>query len=1072
MADSFLPPLVIGIEWDDASALAQMGAYEDRLDALAAKSDETTAAMGGGMKNVAADSDKYLAGDVAGNLQHVGDTADDTADRVHDSAGRLSSDLENIGEGAVAGSSATKGAMEDAAKGVDDAEKDVEGKSKGFSGRVSKVFSTVGNSMSSWGIPFGHTVSDMGEKIDQAESKGHGFSESLVQVGKAATAVAGVALIGFGAESIHMADEFDVANVQLQNAIKNTGGSFDSVKPQIEATYSQMSHLGFNSIETAKALTSLTISTKSPTVAMRDMSVAADLARAKNMSLEAATSTLTKVYAGSTRALTQLGLNLDVGTGKLKSIQSATESVKSAQLAYKLAQEEAASATGEKAVTADLKLQEAHLKLEQAQTKLRMDTNATGEILSAVKQRTEGAAEAYGKTLAGAVSQAKATLENFAIEVGERLIPIVTTMIGVISSATVYVLNHKAVLIALAALVAGPLSVAIGAFTVSKLVAFGQGWVKVGEIVKNFGSLVASMVQKVIGLFGTQEAAAVTLAETTGAETAQMQFDFEETGAKATAMASTVATADGAIEEANATAAASFSAMLGPIAAVTAAAGFLGYKLGEALESSSEYSGGKTKNERAEPGVNQNISKREEAENYSEGAGDAGKGHGGNIEQQILKFWESHGFSAAAAAGFVGNAAAESSLNVHIGGGGLYQQSGLGAAGAARVAEEGVTEQSQVVLERLSPSLVAALKHVKSPEEAANLIMKDFEMPAGSQPGETATTDQQGRREQVAADALKKAIETAPAAAANDGIKSAIGTTKATSAATAVKTAIETAKLNLTEAKKVFSTAFGELAKLSEKLLKYTLAKGGVKNAELKQLEEGHEAEQTKAAVANAEVKLTEAKAGGNATEIEAAQAELNSALYAQKVAALKQEAQVEEASIAKQNAAKESAFTQALAKLKAHLEKGKTTTKQGMAEIEKVLKQYGITFGTVGKDAGDEWVKQFETAIKKAALDAGGITSQIRADLSAGLHIPGLAAGGIVTAPTLAVIGEAGPEAVVPLSGLSTKQPAALGALAGGAASGGNTINLYSTVNTNATTSQQTVNEMWLRLRPLLLGV
>lgn len=34
--------------------------------------------------------------------------------------------------------------------------------------------------------------------------------------------------------------------------------------------------------------------------------------------------------------------------------------------------------------------------------------------------------------------------------------------------------------------------------------------------------------------------------------------------------------------------------------------------------------------------------------------------------------------------------------------------------------------------------------------------------------------------------------------------------------------------------------------------------------------------------------------------------------------------------------------------------------------------------------------------------------------------HIPGLASGGIVMSPTLAVIGEAGPEAVVPLSGLS----------------------------------------------------
>ena len=104
-----------------------------------------------------------------------------------------------------------------------------------------------------------------------------------------------------------------------------------------------------------------------------------------------------------------------------------------------------------------------------------------------------------------------------------------------------------------------------------------------------------------------------------------------------------------------------------------------------------------------------------------------------SVAQQIMKFWESQGFSKAAAAGFVGNAAQESSLTPGAPGGGLYQQSGDGASGVGSVAE-----QSAQVLARLSPSLRAALKRAKTPEEAANLIMREFERPEGSQPGETS----------------------------------------------------------------------------------------------------------------------------------------------------------------------------------------------------------------------------------------------------------------------------------------------------------------------------------------------
>ena len=47
---------------------------------------------------------------------------------------------------------------------------------------------------------------------------------------------------------------------------------------------------------------------------------------------------------------------------------------------------------------------------------------------------------------------------------------------------------------------------------------------------------------------------------------------------------------------------------------------------------------------------------------------------------------------------------------------------------------------------------------------------------------------------------------------------------------------------------------------------------------------------------------------------------------------------------------------------------------------------------------------------------------------LFGGMHVPGFASGGVVTSPTLAMVGEAGPEAIIPLSSIksqSSSQPA-----------------------------------------------
>ena len=65
------------------------------------------------------------------------------------------------------------------------------------------------------------------------------------------------------------------------------------------------------------------------------------------------------------------------------------------------------------------------------------------------------------------------------------------------------------------------------------------------------------------------------------------------------------------------------------------------------------------------------------------------------------------------------------------------------------------------------------------------------------------------------------------------------------------------------------------------------------------------------------------------------------------------------------------------------------------------------------------------------------------------GINIPGFAKGGIVTRPTLAMIGEAGPEAVVPLSGPN----------AGNFGGGGVTVNVTGGLATSSEIGQAIVN-------------
>lgn len=104
------------------------------------------------------------------------------------------------------------------------------------------------------------------------------------------------------------------------------------------------------------------------------------------------------------------------------------------------------------------------------------------------------------------------------------------------------------------------------------------------------------------------------------------------------------------------------------------------------------------------------------------------------------------------------------------------------------------------------------------------------------------------------------------------------------------------------------------------------------------------------------------------------------------------------------------------------------------------------------------------QAAINEANLNAALSAASARQSLVNNGQLPALAAGGIVSSPTLALIGESGPEAVIPLTGGTALNPAAILPLAsgaGGTGRGGGDIYDFSGMTVVANDPQTLVNQL-----------
>lgn len=418
--DSFLPPVVVTVLFDDRKALAEQDAYKDKLSAMADESDASMSGMGAG-------------------AAAAGDAHEDLADSA-----------------ALGAAGVTAGAED-----IKDAEDDVEKHSEGFSGKISKIFESIGTSMGNVGLPGAEGFKKAGEEIESDAEKGKGLSSSLEHVGKVATVAGAAAVAAFGIESVKAAIKAESANASLEASVKATGQSYSSVKPQIAKTEAQMEKYGYTGIETSEALTKLIPATKSTSKATEVMGLVANVAAKNHEALGEAANQVAKMFGGSNRLLTKYGLNVLAGSSKLTTLQTATQGVEKAQTSLQGVEAEVAAGKLSGAA-AEIKLKAAHEALSAAILKQKQDQEGLKTVLGAVSKAVEGQASKAAETLAGKMKVLHANIEHLEVAFGSMLIPVLKAVAGVFVTVVDWFVKGGIAAKFLAGIVMGPLVLAIG----------------------------------------------------------------------------------------------------------------------------------------------------------------------------------------------------------------------------------------------------------------------------------------------------------------------------------------------------------------------------------------------------------------------------------------------------------------------------------------------------------------------------------------------------------------------------------------------------------------------------------
>ncbi len=393
---------------------------------------------------------------------------------------------------------------------------DMENSMSTMSHRMGSIFSSIGSTASSMGIPFAGVFSKMGAQLSAVESKGQGVKLMMKDLGAMTLTVGAAAAIGIGAEGLKMWDSYEKAIVSLKTVVTDTGTSWSSYQGKLAAVDKTMTHLGFNNTDTALSLSNLTMATGSATKGLNLAGMAANLAAYKNVSLSAAADALDSVLGGSTRTLLSWGININVGSGRLHNLQTMAEALQKAQLNLTNTQEKANAGmlSGIAKYTA---LQSAELAVKDATIQYKEAQDSTNKVMETLSSRVAGAAQARMKTFAGQMMEARAVMHNFGIEAGGVVSFGLQHLESMLSGVVGFFEKYRAAAVALAAVTIGPLVASVGYYLVGAFDRLGTNILSAGGRMNWFGLQARAQQQAITPLQATIDTLNASLTDNAGA---------------------------------------------------------------------------------------------------------------------------------------------------------------------------------------------------------------------------------------------------------------------------------------------------------------------------------------------------------------------------------------------------------------------------------------------------------------------------------------------------------------------------------------------------------------------------
>jgi hypothetical protein len=342
---------------------------------------------------------------------------------------------------------------------------------------------------------FFHTLDEAEHRMHKLGDEGASTGEKMRQRLGGGMQAAGAAVTAAGGVLFEMGEKLEQQHVALEQAVKNTGESYEEYADRIDGAVKSGEHFGHNSADTQKALTILTRATGDTGKSLKDMTLVTELAAAKHISLADAAATVAKMHAGAYRPLKEFGINLKDNAKAVAALKKAQDEANKTDDARSIAirklndlqeiQHSKAKLTVSDHVAlrnAQMAVTDARRGTRQAQQRLTeaqkdgakaVDFTAASHMILA---KIHGTAEAQADTFGGKIKALRTHFEDYAAVIGQKVGPAMT--------------------------IAGPLMMGVGTIIQSGVVPM------VAKAVASFASMAAGAVAS----FAAQVAAAATWA--------------------------------------------------------------------------------------------------------------------------------------------------------------------------------------------------------------------------------------------------------------------------------------------------------------------------------------------------------------------------------------------------------------------------------------------------------------------------------------------------------------------------------------------------------------------------------